>query len=63
MRLLTWGGIRGGVSIALALALPAGGHREPILVVTYVIVVFSILVQGLTVGRAVRWAGAAVTNE
>lgn len=56
IRLMTWGGIRGGISIALALSIPASVERDHILVVTYVIVVFSILVQGLTVGRAVRWA-------
>lgn len=58
IRLMTWGGIRGGISIALALSIPASTERDHILVVTYVIVVFSILVQGLTVGRAVQWAGA-----
>jgi CPA1 family monovalent cation:H+ antiporter len=56
VRLMTWGGVRGGISIALALSLPASTHRELILVITYTVVVFSILVQGLTVGRAVRWA-------
>jgi CPA1 family monovalent cation:H+ antiporter len=56
VKLMTWGGIRGGISIALALSLPASPQRELILVITYVIVVFSILVQGLTLGRAVRWA-------
>jgi CPA1 family monovalent cation:H+ antiporter len=56
--LMTWGGVRGGISIALALALPASPHRALILVVTYAIVVFSILVQGLSLGRAVRWAMA-----
>jgi CPA1 family monovalent cation:H+ antiporter len=56
IRLMTWGGIRGGISIALALSIPASTERDHILVVTYIIVVFSILVQGLTVGRAVRWA-------
>jgi CPA1 family monovalent cation:H+ antiporter len=56
VRLMTWGGVRGGISIALALSLPASAHRELILVITYTVVVFSILVQGLTVGRAVRWA-------
>jgi CPA1 family monovalent cation:H+ antiporter len=56
VRLMTWGGIRGGISIALALSLPRSGQRELILVITYTVVVFSILVQGLTVGRAVRWA-------
>ena len=54
--LMTWGGLRGGISIALALAIPASPYRDVILFVTYGIVVFSILVQGLTVGRAVRWA-------
>ena len=54
IKILTWGGLRGGVSVALALALPAGEPREIILVVTYVTVVFSITVQGLTIGRLVR---------
>ncbi|HPQ94730.1 MAG TPA: cation:proton antiporter, partial [Thiolinea sp.] len=53
VRILTWGGLRGGISIALALSLPAGSEREAILVITYVIVVFSIVVQGLTVGKLV----------
>jgi len=52
--LLTWGGLRGGISIALALSLPAGPEREPLLTVTYVVVVFSILVQGLTLSRLLR---------
>jgi len=54
--LLTWGGLRGGISIALALSLPAGPEREPLLTVTYVVVVFSILVQGLTLSRLLRRA-------
>lgn len=53
IRILTWGGLRGGISIALALSLPAGTEREALLVITYVVVVFSILVQGLTVGKLV----------
>ena len=56
--LMTWGGIRGGISIALALSLPPSRERELILLVTYAVVIFSIVVQGLTLGRAVRWATA-----
>ena len=47
--ILTWGGVRGGISVALALAIPVSGVREPILVATYAVVVFSIIVQGLTI--------------
>jgi len=61
--LMTWGGLRGGISIALALAIPASPYRDVILFVTYGIVVFSILVQGLTVGRAVRWAMARMETR
>lgn len=52
--LLTWAGLRGGISVALALALPPGEARSIILTVTYCVVLFSIVVQGLTVGRVVR---------
>jgi CPA1 family monovalent cation:H+ antiporter len=54
VRILTWGGLRGGISIALVLTLPAGENREALLVITYVIVIFSILVQGMTVGKLVK---------
>lgn len=53
VRVLTWGGLRGGISIALALSLPVGPEREALLVITYIIVVFSILVQGLTIGKLI----------
>ncbi len=54
VRIMTWGGLRGGISVALALSLPASREREIVLVVTYIIVVFSILVQGLSLQRIVR---------
>jgi CPA1 family monovalent cation:H+ antiporter len=54
VRVMTWGGLRGGISIALALSLPASPERQLILGMTYVVVVFSILVQGLTVGRLAK---------
>ncbi|SDL96842.1 sodium/proton antiporter, CPA1 family [Oryzisolibacter propanilivorax] len=51
---LAWGGLRGGISVALALSLPLGPLRETLLALTYCVVVFSILVQGLSIGRVVR---------
>ncbi len=48
LRVLTWGGLRGGISVALALSLPRGMERDLIVSMTYVVVVFSIIVQGLT---------------
>jgi len=54
IQILTWGGLRGGISVALALSLPAGEIRDTLVAVTYAVVVFSILVQGLTLGRLIR---------
>lgn len=53
IRILTWGGLRGGVSVALALALPLGPERDLLLSITYIVVLSSILLQGLTIGRVV----------
>lgn len=53
-KVLTWGGLRGGISVALVLQLPAGMERDLLLSLTYAIVVFSILVQGMTVRKVVE---------
>lgn len=53
IKIMTWGGLRGGISVALALSIPSGPEREALLTVTYIIVVFSILVQGLTIKRLI----------
>jgi monovalent cation:H+ antiporter, CPA1 family len=54
VRIMTWGGLRGGISVALALSLPPSREREIILAVTYIIVVFSIVFQGLTLKPLVK---------
>ena len=51
---LTWGGVRGGISVALALSLPAVGAKPLIMTATYAVVIFSIVVQGLTIKEVVR---------
>ncbi|MFC1880670.1 cation:proton antiporter [Thermodesulfobacteriota bacterium] len=56
IKILTWGGLRGGISVALALSLPPGKNREVILAITYMMVVFSIIAQGLTIGKLVSWS-------
>lgn len=55
--ILTWGGLRGGISVALALSLPAGPNRDALVTITYVVVAFSILAQGLTIGKLLRTPG------
>lgn len=54
---LTWGGLRGGLAVALALSLPASMPRELLVGITYVVVVFSVIGQGLTIGPLVHWLG------
>ncbi|MGR3570828.1 cation:proton antiporter [Brevirhabdus sp.] len=51
VRIMTWGGLKGGISVALALSLPESEWKTIILTSTYIVVLFSIIVQGLTVGR------------
>jgi monovalent cation:H+ antiporter, CPA1 family len=69
VHVLTWGGLRGGISVALALSLPHEvngqpvGERDALLAMTYVVVVFAILVQGLTIGPLTRyWLGRRDTK-
>jgi len=59
-KVLTWGGLRGGISVALALSLPPGPARDTVLALTYCVVVFSILGQGLSIGHVTR---KAVTGQ
>ena len=55
--ILTWSGLRGGISVALALSLPPFPGKHSILAATYAVVVFSILVQGLTMRRVLTYYG------
>jgi CPA1 family monovalent cation:H+ antiporter len=51
---LTWGGLRGGISVALSLSLPKDMFREEFVTITYIVVIFSIIVQGLTIGKLAK---------
>ncbi|MDH3283240.1 MAG: sodium:proton antiporter, partial [Acidobacteriota bacterium] len=61
--IMTWAGLRGGLSVAMALSLPAGSDRTLLLTVTYCVVVFSIVAQGLTVGPLIRHYDTAKDAE
>ncbi|MEE8305531.1 MAG: sodium:proton antiporter [Candidatus Tectomicrobia bacterium] len=63
VKIMTWGGLRGGISVALALSLPTGPARDLLLTITYAVVVFSIVVQGLTIPPLLRKAVAAQPEE
>jgi len=61
--ILTWGGLRGGISVALALSLPSNMHTNEIVPITYIVVIFSILIQGLTIGKLARRTLKAETSQ
>ena len=56
VNILTWAGLRGGISIALALSLPHSAYREIILAGSYFVVIFSIVIQGLTLNRVINFS-------
>ncbi len=60
---LIWGGLRGGISIALALSLPQGSARSTVLAATYVVVLFSVIIQGGTIGRLLAWLEPRSANS
>ncbi len=61
--LLTWGGLRGGISVALALSLNPDMHRELFVYMTYIVVVFSIIAQGLSIGILAQRLGLTKTPK
>jgi CPA1 family monovalent cation:H+ antiporter len=63
IKILTWGGLRGGISVALALSIPPSAERDILVAITYVIVVLSILVQGLSIGKLVKATAQAESDN
>lgn len=58
--IMIWGGLRGGISVALVLSLPPSSYKDTLLIATYAVVIFSIVIQGLTIKPLVRlWVGHA----
>ena len=56
IKIVIWGGLRGALSVALVLSLPPGDYRNLLLMMTYPVVIFSVIIQGLTVGKLVQLA-------
>jgi len=63
MSVLTWGGLRGGLAVALALSLPAETAHNRLIAITYIVVIFSVVVQGLTMGPLLQRLGLAGVLE
>ena len=61
--ILTWGGLRGGISVALALSLPNSMFGEVFVAITYIVVLFSIIVQGLTIGKFVKKLSSTFSGQ
>jgi CPA1 family monovalent cation:H+ antiporter len=55
LAIMTWGGLRGGISIALALSMPPNPYKNTIVSVTFVVVLFSVLLQGFTINKLIKW--------
>jgi CPA1 family monovalent cation:H+ antiporter len=62
-KLIVWGGLRGGLSIALVLSLPESYAKQILVIATYTCVVFSILVQGLTIEKVAKKLNVKQHNE